>query len=224
MQDSFLPRYPLLRHRAAPHHGSFWNKGSLEGSATPGSTPRTAPRAPDNRHGYLLVPQGSFHIPQDASDGGLHAITPAVPGAGEAVWKNSYGNADKEAVALAAAAGLDFLGSFYDGDDDDLGVGPQVGASDADVGEAEPPAQDAQAPPPSTFDEEASFPPQARRKIASQAAYIAQLEEQQLTLRERIFLLEQQLAEAQQRRGASPSGHSNDEGGSEDEHATSSSD
>lgn len=39
-----------------------------------------------------------------ASHGALHVITPsAVPGGEEQLWKNSYGNADKEAVQLAAA-------------------------------------------------------------------------------------------------------------------------
>ncbi|GFR40851.1 hypothetical protein Agub_g1501 [Astrephomene gubernaculifera] len=191
-------------------------------SSSPGCTPRTAPRAPDNRHGFLLSAPGSSRKAQE-NQGALHAITPsAVPGSGEQLWKNSYGNADKEAVQLAAAAGLDFLGSFYDnacGGDDDLDLPGADSSPEVDIS-----VQEAEAPP-HTVDEEANYPPQAKRKLASQAAYIAQLEEQQLTLRERIFLLEQQLSEARrQQRGASPSGHSVDAyGGSDDDRATSSS-
>ncbi|GLC47084.1 hypothetical protein PLESTB_000434100 [Pleodorina starrii] len=200
-------------------------QGSFDSAA---STPRIAPRAPDNRHGFLLS-AGSGTLPSVSEgfrQGALHTITPsAVPGGEEQLWKNSYGNADKEAVQLAAAAGLDFLGSFYDegagaAADDDFHVGDRD--SDAeDKGGVGADAQEAQEPP-HTLDEEASFPPQAKRKLASQAAYIAQLEEQALNMKERIFLLEQQLAEAQRLHGASPSGHSDDTDDTGDEATTSS--
>lgn len=109
----------------------------------------------------------------------------------------------------SSAAGLDFLGSFYDEG------ASAIADDDFEPGERESDAEDRgivseAGQPPHTFDDEAAFPPQAKRKLASQAAYIAQLEEQQLTLQERIFLLEQQLAEARRQRGASPSGHSID--------------
>lgn len=65
--------------------------------------------------------------------------------------------------------------------------------------------------PPPTHDEEATYPASARRTIAAQSATIAELEEENLTLREKIYLLETQLREAQtavlQR---VPSGHSGD--------------
>ncbi|EFJ41222.1 hypothetical protein VOLCADRAFT_107766 [Volvox carteri f. nagariensis] len=190
------------------------------------STPRIAPKAPDNRHGFLLS-AGSGALPSGPK-GALHAITPsAVPGGEEQLWKNSYGNADKEAVQLAAAAGLDFLGSFYDeGATLTFDEGLEAGERDDEVEDRGDTGVDASVAeqPPNTFDEEASFPPQAKRKLASQAAYIAQLEEQQLTLRERIFLLEQQLAEARRQRGASPCGHSDDaDEASDEDRATSSS-
>ncbi|KAG2483507.1 hypothetical protein HYH03_017617 [Edaphochlamys debaryana] len=187
-------------------------------------TPRaSAPAAPDNRHGYLLSAQGSVPPAPNPTQGLLHAVTPsAVPdseGTG-GFWRNSYGTADKEAVQAAADAGLDFLGSFYDeggsgldiGDDDSL----ERSGSDPEAN-AELPAK-ANEQPPEAFDDEGSFPPAAKRKIASQQAYIAQLEEQALTLKERIFLLEQQLKERdaqdlQPPPSPSASGHSGDTDG-----------
>lgn len=188
------------------------------------------------------------------SSGVLHAVTPsAVPGGAEQLWKNSYGNADKEAVQIAAAgkrqllflllllllfvslitpftcfaAGLDFLGSFYDGsygEADEVEVAVEKDSDTDERCDGGPGAREGDQPP-QTFDEEASFPPHAKRKLASQAAYIAQLEEQQLTLRERIFLLEQQLAEARRPREGSTSQHSVDaDEASDDDHVTSSSD
>ncbi|GIL74893.1 hypothetical protein Vretimale_2523 [Volvox reticuliferus] len=199
-------------------------QGSWE---APESTPRIAPRAPDNRHGYLLS-VGSGTLPSN-SPGFLHTLTPsAIPGSEQQLWKNSYGTADKEAVQLGAAAGLDFLGSFFDDSlsldiDDDFDMLPRNGDSEnkGGVGADAPDADQ----PPLTYDEEASYPPQAKRKLASQAAYIAQLEEQQLTLKERIFLLEQELAEARRQRAASPSGHSDGvDDASDEDRATSSAD
>ncbi|GIL96708.1 hypothetical protein Vretimale_2523 [Volvox reticuliferus] len=201
-----------------------FTQGSWE---APESTPRIAPRAPDNRHGYLLS-VGSGTLPSN-SPGFLHTLTPsAIPGSEQQLWKNSYGTADKEAVQLGAAAGLDFLGSFFDDSlsldiDDDFDMLPRNGDSEnkGGVGADAPDADQ----PPLTYDEEASYPPQAKRKLASQAAYIAQLEEQQLTLKERIFLLEQELAEARRQRAASPSGHSDGvDDASDEDRATSSAD
>ncbi|PNW85737.1 hypothetical protein CHLRE_03g207500v5 [Chlamydomonas reinhardtii] len=183
---------------------------------TPG-VPRSVPRAPNNNDGILLAPGSTQLLPPGShiSEGTLHAVTPsALPGGEAQLWKNSYGNADKEAVALAAAAGLDFLGSFYGAGDDDL-TGDEFdlgGGSDHDTDAAA--AADGgvggDVPPP-THDEEATYPASARRTIAAQSATIAELEEENLTLREKIYLLETQLREAQtavlQR---VPSGHSGD--------------
>ncbi|KAG2425871.1 hypothetical protein HYH02_014935 [Chlamydomonas schloesseri] len=201
---------------------------------TPG-VPRSVPRAPNNNDGILLAPGSTQLLPPGShiSEGALHAVTPsAVPGGEAQLWKNSYGNADKEMVQLAAAAGLDFLGSFYGaGDDDDL-TGDEFevgGGSDHDTDAA--PAADGAAGgdvPPPTHDEEASYPASARRKLAAASATIAELEEENLTLREKIYLLETQLREAQQAAllQRMPSGHSGDvdsEAAAADDPATSSS-
>jgi hypothetical protein len=123
-------------------------------------------------------------------------------------------------VDLAAAAGMDFLGSFFGADEEALDDDDEAVAAAAHTDtehEVEPPQDPEQ--PPQTYDDE-SFPPAAQRKLAAQAAYIIELEDERLNLRERVFLLEQQLAEMRRGgpRGASPSVHeapSEDEAGRE---------
>ncbi|PNH06841.1 hypothetical protein TSOC_006747, partial [Tetrabaena socialis] len=183
-----------------------------DAASTPGPTPRIAPRAPDNRHGFLLNAPGSMAL-ASGSHGGLQTFTPSSLPGGD-LWKNSYGTlADKEAVQLGVSSGVDLLGSFYDDAGADV-FDDVSGDSDLEAGDAQHPVQVEHG-----ADDESTFPPAAKRKLAAQQAYISELEDQQLTLRERIFLLEQQLGEA--RRHQTPealaSGHSSDAEDASDE-------
>lgn len=189
-----------------------------------GATPRTVPGAPDNRGGYLLSAPGSALVsPAARSGSGFHNVTPN-PFAPGTAWKNSYGTVDKEAAQLGAAAGFDMLGAHDGG-------GLLLASSDAPDGGATgwddefngaPPAaagpvldqpQELPVPLESADDD---LPPQAKARLDEQAAYIAELEEVNLNLRERLFLLEQQLKEQQQQGKTSPASSGDQESRGDD--------
>lgn len=112
------------------------------------------------------------------------------------------------------------LGTFCEGtedDDDELdGFGlPQKRAAANGTAQVTSVTEDEE--------DESTWPAAAKRKLASQAATIAGLEDNVLTLKERIFLLEQRLAEAQRQRPTSSSTGTNDGSEAHQDDTTSSS-
>lgn len=172
-------------------------------------------------------PSGSALVsPAARSGSGFHNVTPN-PFAPGTAWKNSYGTVDKEAAQLGAAAGFDMLGAHDGGlllssSDGPSGGGPTGwddefdGAPSAAAGSMLDQQDQPQELPVPLESADDDLPPQAKFRLDEQAAYIAELEEVNLNLRERLFLLEQQLNEQQQQGKTSPASSGDQESRGDD--------
>lgn len=180
-----------------------------------GRTPRrTVPRAPSHSPSVLLSAPGSV-LPSPMCGPGFHAMTPNPFKPGTA-WKNGLGTVDKEAADIGKTMGIDMFGSNAG-----LLVSKEKDKLDSDQeGDAEGGGSDLEDP--FGFDLEfgqeceGTVPASTRARIDEQQAYIAQLEEQNMNLQEKLYLAEQQVRELQARlEGSSkPQGSSDDNQGS----------
>eukprot|EP00200_Dunaliella_tertiolecta_P001047 CAMPEP_0202362974 /NCGR_PEP_ID=MMETSP1126-20121109/14953_1 /ASSEMBLY_ACC=CAM_ASM_000457 /TAXON_ID=3047 /ORGANISM="Dunaliella tertiolecta, Strain CCMP1320" /LENGTH=344 /DNA_ID=CAMNT_0048957295 /DNA_START=8 /DNA_END=1042 /DNA_ORIENTATION=+ len=130
-------------------------------------TPRVmdAPNAPDNSAHSFLAPGSTLVSP---AQGSFHNVTPCpFTGAG-GVWKQGFGSVDKEAIEMGAKAGIDLHGTNAGliGEDEDFNT-----------------------------DEEHDMFDDAHVQGADkdQQSYIAELEERNMNLQEKVYLLEEQL-------------------------------
>jgi hypothetical protein len=168
------------------------------GNDTPMSeAPRTAPHAPHNDNSFILSQHGRAVGRVDSP-----AMTPSQPGA-EVPWTPShsfpadYASLNQDAADLGAQ--LDFFGTNeglvarYSSEDD---------SSDAEVNDSEEGEDEqhawrlrgaAQGGAVSTA--AVGLPDHIRARLASQAAYIAQLEAENLDLQEKYSLLQHELEE-----------------------------
>ncbi|KAG1658244.1 hypothetical protein FOA52_008504 [Chlamydomonas sp. UWO 241] len=185
-----------------------------------GGAPMSVPRAPEHSVSYL------FSTPHH-SQGGL---TPAASFATEEgaagtgrYWKNAIpATIDTEAAEIGAAAGIDMFGSnaglirIGSGDHDaELGDVQPVQSTDEDSDpyglELEDDGDGGGAGPSARH--EAFVPQGVRKRMDDQGAYICQLEESNLKMREQIYLLEKQLEAALRRAGSGRADGSDSEGG-----------
>lgn len=150
----------------------------------PRSAPRTVPPAPDNTNSFLMCAPGASPGPE----GPFHAVTPNPFRPGYA-WKNSYGTMDKEAAELGVAAGIDFFGS----NDGLITKSDAPDEEERDYSETDP--EDTHGFALHVEEELAALPPHLRFKFQEQEQHIAELREENLNLRERLFLLEQEMSE-----------------------------
>eukprot|EP00195_Chlamydomonas_chlamydogama_P013519 CAMPEP_0202890332 /NCGR_PEP_ID=MMETSP1392-20130828/778_1 /ASSEMBLY_ACC=CAM_ASM_000868 /TAXON_ID=225041 /ORGANISM="Chlamydomonas chlamydogama, Strain SAG 11-48b" /LENGTH=316 /DNA_ID=CAMNT_0049573881 /DNA_START=29 /DNA_END=979 /DNA_ORIENTATION=+ len=177
-----------------------------------GRTPHwSVPRAPENNTSYLITAPGSSLI--SPAQNGFHAVTPNpfLPGT---AWKNGYGTMDKEAAEMGAAAGIDMFGSnaglitTTEVDGDEHGEGNLSDEEQRDPFGFELHVDDENG--------ESSLPAAVRQRMDEQTAYICQLEENNLKLQERVYLLEQQLMQVQGRFGPQPAGSQQEDSHQED--------
>ena len=132
---------------------------------------------------------------------GFHAVTPNpfLPGT---AWKNGYGTIEKEAAELGKTMGLDLFGTNAGLITKSEGADTEGDGEGCHSGEEDPFGFELQ-----TGDEgEGHVPTSARARIEEQAAYIQQLEEQNLNLQERLFIAEQQAKELRARVAAQEQG------------------
>lgn len=172
-----LPLEELRRKNAAKTRRYYGGNGRL--LDTPGSVPRTAPRAPENTNSFLM---GSRDTPE---------ITAWERGPN---WTSGYQTLDEDAAALGAQ--LDFFGT-NEGliTKRDSPAFSSDNESESDGNESEP--EDLHGFQLQIDDDEAdrTIPRHIKARLEEQTSYIATLEEENLNLRERIFLLQQQLNE-----------------------------
>lgn len=157
-------------------------------------TPNTVPRAPVNSNSFLMLareytPSRSLVSSQQERPQ-FHAITPnpLVPGT---AWKNGFGTIDQEAAMLGEAAGIDFFGT-----NDGL-ITKKGGVVDDDVSDEDPDLE-MHGFELHMDDEDDNTDRAAQARIEEQTAYINQLEEENMNLREKIYLFEQEARELQQ--------------------------
>lgn len=165
------------KRKTRKYFRGFFNNG-------PGYTPRTVPPAPDNTNSFLMSASGISPGPE----GRFHAVTPNPFRPGYA-WKNSYGTMDKEAAELGVAAGIDFYGSNFGL------ITKQETADEDDRDYSETDPEDTHGFALHVDEELEALPPLLKLRFQEQEAELAELREENLNLRERLFLLEQELAQ-----------------------------
>eukprot|EP00798_Chlamydomonas_sp_ICE-L_P017578 gene17578-23903_t len=160
-----------------------------------GFTAPAVPHAPQHSGSVLIhVPGSDLTSPLGYSlPSGFHAMTPNPFRPGTA-WKNGLGTVDQAAADLSKIMGIDIYGSNAgllgvnsepesDGDADATDLNDPFGFN-LELG---------------GYERTAHVPASARTQIDEQQAYIAQLEEQNMNLQDRLFIAEQQLQELQAR-------------------------